>query len=107
MLLLFREQTSSQSFPDLGIPKMSQKLRPLVSDAVCYSRFPHAARRQEYSTESRASVEGRSFPMMEHPTRIGNRLLAALPPAAFGLLAPYLQHIAQTRRGAGAIGRLE
>jgi hypothetical protein len=30
MLLLFREQTSSQSFPDLGIPKMSQKLRPLV-----------------------------------------------------------------------------
>src|SRR3981081_1183115 len=34
MLLLFREQTSSQSFPDLGIPKMSQKLRPLVLPAL-------------------------------------------------------------------------
>src|SRR3979490_1484325 len=31
MLLLFREQTSRQSFPDLGIPKMSQKLPPLGS----------------------------------------------------------------------------
>jgi CRP-like cAMP-binding protein len=31
--------------------------------------------------------------MMEHPTRVGNRLLAALPPADFGLLAPYLQKI--------------
>jgi hypothetical protein len=30
MLLLFREQASSQSFPDLGIPKMSQNPRPLV-----------------------------------------------------------------------------
>jgi CRP-like cAMP-binding protein len=29
--------------------------------------------------------------MMEHPTRVGNRLLAALPPADFGLLAPYLR----------------
>jgi CRP-like cAMP-binding protein len=31
--------------------------------------------------------------MMEHPTRVGNRLLAALPPADFGLLAPYLQNV--------------
>src|SRR5260370_41556660 len=31
--------------------------------------------------------------MMEHPTRVGNRLLAALPPADFGLLAPYLRQI--------------
>jgi CRP-like cAMP-binding protein len=31
--------------------------------------------------------------MMEHPTRVGNRLLAALPPADFGLLAPYLRKI--------------
>jgi CRP-like cAMP-binding protein len=31
--------------------------------------------------------------MMEHPTRVGNRLLAALPPAEFGLLAPYLKKI--------------
>jgi CRP-like cAMP-binding protein len=31
--------------------------------------------------------------MMEHPTRVGNRLLAALPPADFGLLAPYLQKV--------------
>ena len=31
--------------------------------------------------------------MMEHPARVGNRLLAALPPADFGLLAPHLQKI--------------
>ena len=31
--------------------------------------------------------------MMEHPTRVDNRLLAALPPADFGLLAPYLRKI--------------
>lgn len=31
--------------------------------------------------------------MMEHPIRAGNRLLAALPPADFGLLAPYLQKV--------------
>jgi CRP-like cAMP-binding protein len=31
--------------------------------------------------------------MMEHPTMVGNRLLAALPPADFGLLAPYLRKI--------------
>jgi CRP-like cAMP-binding protein len=57
------------------------------SGAVCY----YAAWRQEYSEESRASVEGRSFPVMEPTTRIGNRLLAALPPADFDLLAPYLR----------------
>ena len=53
----------------------------------------HAAWRQEYSAENRASVEGRSFPVMEHPTRVGNRLLAALPPADFDLLAPYLRKV--------------
>ena len=31
--------------------------------------------------------------MMEHPATVGNRLLAALPPADFGLLAPYLRKI--------------
>ena len=31
--------------------------------------------------------------MMEHPTSASNRLLAALPPADFGLLAPYLQKV--------------
>jgi CRP-like cAMP-binding protein len=31
--------------------------------------------------------------MMEHPTRLGNRLLAALPPADFGLLVPFLQKV--------------
>jgi CRP-like cAMP-binding protein len=31
--------------------------------------------------------------MMEHPGRVGNRLLAALPPADFALLAPYLQKV--------------
>src|ERR1700721_2335798 len=30
---------------------------------------------------------------MEHPIRVGNRLLAALPPADFGLLTPYLQKV--------------
>jgi CRP-like cAMP-binding protein len=30
---------------------------------------------------------------MEYPTRFGNRLLAALPPADFGLLTPYLQKV--------------
>src|ERR1700676_1164519 len=33
------------------------------------------------------------FPMMEHPIRVGNRLLAALPPADFALLAPHLQKV--------------
>jgi CRP-like cAMP-binding protein len=47
----------------------------------------------EYSAERRASVEGRSFPVMEHPNRVGNRLLAALPPADFDLLAPYLRKV--------------
>src|ERR1700686_530407 len=32
-------------------------------------------------------------PMMERPTSAGNRLLAALPPADFGLLAPHLQTV--------------
>jgi CRP-like cAMP-binding protein len=31
--------------------------------------------------------------MMEHPVRAGNRLLAALPPADFALLARYLQKV--------------
>jgi CRP-like cAMP-binding protein len=31
--------------------------------------------------------------MMEPPTRVGNRLLAALPSADFGLLAPYLRKV--------------
>ena len=53
----------------------------------------YAAWRQEYSAESRASVEGRSFPVMEPPTRVGNRLLAALPPADFDLLAPHLRKV--------------
>lgn len=30
---------------------------------------------------------------MEHATRVGNRLLAALPPADFALLAPYLRKV--------------
>lgn len=31
--------------------------------------------------------------MMEHVTRVGNRLLAALPPADFALLAPHLRNV--------------
>jgi CRP-like cAMP-binding protein len=34
---------------------------------------------------------------MEHPTRVGNRLLAALPPADFRLLAPYLRKVSLER----------
>ncbi|MGX9428933.1 MULTISPECIES: Crp/Fnr family transcriptional regulator [Bradyrhizobium] len=34
---------------------------------------------------------------MEHPTRVGNRLLAALPPADFNLLAPYLRNVSLER----------
>src|SRR5437660_3147772 len=57
----------------------------------------HAAWRQEYSAERRASVEGRSFPVMEQSTRVGNRLLAGLPPADFVLLAPYLRKVSLER----------
>jgi CRP-like cAMP-binding protein len=35
--------------------------------------------------------------MMEHPTRVGNRLLAALPPEDFNLLAPYLRNVSLER----------
>ena len=35
--------------------------------------------------------------MMEHPTRVGNRLLAALPPADFDLLAPHLRNVSLER----------
>src|SRR5689334_6019910 len=31
--------------------------------------------------------------MMDHATRVGNRLLAALPPTDFGLLAPHLRKV--------------
>jgi CRP-like cAMP-binding protein len=34
---------------------------------------------------------------MEHSTRVGNRLLAALPPADFNLLAPYLRNVSLDR----------
>jgi CRP-like cAMP-binding protein len=49
------------------------------------------------SAESRASVEGKELPVMEHPARVGNRLLAALPPADFGLLAPHLRKVSLER----------
>jgi len=35
--------------------------------------------------------------VLEHPTRVGNRLLAALPPADFNLLAPYLRNVSLER----------
>jgi CRP-like cAMP-binding protein len=57
----------------------------------------YAAWRQECSAESRASVEGRSFPVMEATTRVGNRLLAALPAADFDLLAPHLRKVSLER----------
>jgi CRP-like cAMP-binding protein len=62
------------------------KARPI------FRGFRREAWRQDI-LKSRASVEGRSFPMMEHATKVGNRLLAALPSADFALLAPYLQRL--------------
>ena len=50
-------------------------------------------RRGWRQASSHASVEGRSFPMMEQRFRVGNRLLAALPPADLDLLAPYLRKV--------------
>ena len=38
-----------------------------------------------------------SFPVMERSTRFGNRLLAALPPADFDLLAPHLREVSLER----------
>jgi CRP-like cAMP-binding protein len=57
----------------------------------------YTAWRQEYRAQSRASVEGRSFPVMEPTTKIGNRLLAALPAADFDLLAPHLRKVSPER----------
>ena len=34
---------------------------------------------------------------MEHPARIGNGLLAALPPADFGMLVPHLRKVSLER----------
>ena len=42
------------------------------------------------------SLRPGTIPVMEHATRVGNRLLAALPPADFALLAPHLRKIALT-----------
>lgn len=36
-------------------------------------------------------------PVMDHATKVGNRLLAALPPADFALLAPHLRKVALER----------
>ena len=70
------------------------------SGAACIKVFARKvlrAQAQEYSAESRASVEGRSFPVMEPSTRVGNRLLAALPPADLDLLAPHLRKVSLER----------
>ena len=40
---------------------------------------------------------GRSIPAMEHRTRVGNRLLAALPPADLDLLVPHFRMVALER----------
>jgi CRP-like cAMP-binding protein len=69
--------------------------RVLVSGVKGFRTQPGA--RQESSAANRASVEGRSFPVMEHRTRVGNRLLAALPPADLDLLAPYLRRVSLER----------
>src|SRR6202795_2303357 len=43
----------------------------------------YAAWRQEYSEESRASVEGRSFPVMEPITSMGTRVFPGWQPHFF------------------------
>lgn len=63
-------------FPDAG--HASARQRGPIGDDAFASR--------------RASVEGR-LPVMEHATRVDNRLLAALPPADFALLAPHLRKV--------------
>jgi CRP-like cAMP-binding protein len=40
---------------------------------------------------------GKEHPMMEHYKRVGNRLLAALPPADFDLLEPHLRNVSLER----------
>src|SRR3981081_2003056 len=58
MLLLFREQTSSQSFPDLGIPKMSQKLRPMVlHHRIPRNRFAEIGRAEFWCPLLRLEVD--------------------------------------------------
>ena len=47
---------------------------------------------QEFCSEPRVRL-GRSFPVMEHRTRIGNRLLAALPPTDLDLLVPHFRKV--------------
>lgn len=42
---------------------------------------------------SRAGASVGGDPMMDHTTRVGNRLLATLPPADFSLLAPHLRKV--------------
>ncbi|MEY9225489.1 CRP-like cAMP-binding protein [Bradyrhizobium ottawaense] len=46
---------------------------------------------------SSAEYPSGANPMMDHATRIDNRLLAALPPADFALLAPHLRKVAIER----------
>src|SRR4030088_3471251 len=66
----------------------------IVRRAICYSRFPHPALRERYSMESfRCRKESPMSPTTERRTSASNRLLAALPAADFGLLAPYLQKV--------------
>jgi CRP-like cAMP-binding protein len=57
-----------------------------------YSGFPHSPAPGTFCREPRVR-RGKGFPVMEHPIRAGNRLLAALPSADFGLLAPYLRKV--------------
>src|SRR5258708_18884869 len=53
----------------------------------------HRALLRIFANPKESSHRGKESPMMKRHTNVGNRLLAALPPADLGLLAPYLQQV--------------
>lgn len=85
--------SSGRILPAGAVNTHDPQLEPNLPCAV--GSLLHCARVSQRSSAlpdagSRASVEGYD-PMMEFTTRVGNRLLAALPPADLALLAPYLR----------------
>lgn len=52
---------------------------------------------QQTGTSPCAGHPSGASPMMDHATKVGNRLLAALPPADFALLAPHLRKVVLER----------
>jgi CRP-like cAMP-binding protein len=65
--------------------------KPVPWPRVALTQNDIDARRHKYP----GALDARSGkrPVTAHPTSVGNRLLAALPPADFGLLAPHFQKV--------------